>query len=567
VNADEASYRAGLLVPPRSVFQSRAALAVIVFALLIWLPFINQAFTVDDTNFLALAAHAWPHPLALYNFQTNWLGEEQRAFDILANPPLVPWYLALVSTVARGREWVFHLSFWPFMVLTLAGAYRLGERFAPRQQSLWTMLWTAIAPGLMVAAHTVMPDLPLLACYVLGVALTIDAFDQNRPAFAIGGSFFAGCSALCRYSGMTVIPLLLLYALLNRVRTRTAIPAILAAAMPVAVWSLASYKVYGRMHWMALAGFETQRMGGGDLVRRIVYQCSSLPVVIVPAALLALLFNRELRRSIRNGAAVGLALAAGLEFALWLPHLTPPPQAAAWLAIGLAGTGAIGALIVRNVLRAKHARVWRRGGGPEADDLFLTCWVLGILAFNLSLSFAAVRYILPALVPTVLLLQRAFRGDPRSRRGWWLATGISFALAALLSVSDQQLAEGYRAYAAALPKATQQRWFTGHWGWQYYMESAGAHALSGSSNVHPGDEVITPLVPWPQLVPEEIKLEMVARREIPGFPGLRTVTYDGAACFHANGLAPGVLNVWVPIGFTREPLDVITRWKVVSTTR
>ena len=90
--------------PPRSAFRSAAALAIMVLALLAWLPFLNQAFTIDDTNFLAMAAHAWPHPLKLYDFRINWLGEEQPAFDILANPPLGPWYLALVSRVARGRE-------------------------------------------------------------------------------------------------------------------------------------------------------------------------------------------------------------------------------------------------------------------------------------------------------------------------------------------------------------------------------------------------------------------------------------------------------------------------------
>jgi 4-amino-4-deoxy-L-arabinose transferase-like glycosyltransferase len=159
--------------PPRSAFQSPAGLAIIALALLAWLPFLDQAFHIDDTNFLAVAAHVWPHPLELYNFQINWLGEEQRAFDILANPPLGPWYLALVSLVAHGREWVYHLSYWPFLVLTLAGAYRLGRRFAPEQGPLWTMLWTGVAPGLVVAGHAVMPDLPLLACYVMGTARRI----------------------------------------------------------------------------------------------------------------------------------------------------------------------------------------------------------------------------------------------------------------------------------------------------------------------------------------------------------------------------------------------------------
>jgi len=321
---------------PRSAFESRAALAIIALALLAWLPFLNQAFTVDDTNFLALAAHARPHLLGLYDSHINWLGEEQRAFDILANPPLVPWYLALVSTVARGREWVFHLSFWPFMILMLAGAYRLGRRFAPEQGPLWTMVWTAVAPGLMVAAHNVMPDLPLLSCYVLGTALTIDAFDRDKVGLAIGGGFFAGLSALCRYSGMTVIPLLVLYAWLNRVRLHTAALAIVAAAAPITAWTVASYQIYGRVHWMAMAGFEYQRQTQAIRVGRMIYQLTRLGLVIGLAPLLALMFSREPRKSLWVGAVVGVAGAPALG--LWPHwHRVLPVKAGPWLALGLAG--------------------------------------------------------------------------------------------------------------------------------------------------------------------------------------------------------------------------------------
>src|SRR5712692_3806997 len=455
---------------PRSAFQSRAALAIIALALLAWLPFLNQAFTVDDTNFLALAAHARPHLLGLYDFHINWLGEEQRAFDILANPPLVPWYLALVSTVARGREWVFHLSFWPFMILMLAGAYRLGRRFAPEQSPLWTMVWTVVAPGLMVSAHNVMPDLPLLGCYVLGTALTIDAFDQDKVGLAIGGGFFAGLSALCRYSGMTVIPLLVLYAWLNRVRLHTAALAIAAAAAPITAWSVASYQIYGRVHWIAMAGFEIQKQTHGNQVGKMIYQLTCLGLVIGLAPLLALMFSREPRKSLWVGTVVGVAGAPALG--LWPhSHRVLPVQAGPWLALGLAGAGLIGLLVIRGIVPLR--KVWDRRY-PEADTFFLVCWIVGILLFNHWLRFVSVRYVLLALVPTVLLSQRAFPSHPRPHNGWWFATVISLVIAILLSVSDQQFAGLYRDYAATLPAATQQRWFTGHWGLQYYFEETGA---------------------------------------------------------------------------------------------
>lgn len=535
-----------------------------VLALLAWLPFLRQAYNIDDTNFLAMATHSWPNPLKLFDFHINWLGEEARAFDVLANPPLGPWYLALVSPIARGREWVYHLSYWPFLVLTLAGAYRLGRRFAPEQGPLWTMLWTAVAPGLVVAGHALMPDLPLLACYVMGTALTINAFDRDKPAFAAGAGFFAGLSAIYRYSGMTVIPLLLFYAWLNRIRLRTAAPAIVSAMLPIGMWTLISHEAYGRVHWLAMTTFERQTLGADDITHKIIYQICCLSLVIAVAPLIALFLDRNLRRSMWAGAAVGTFLAIGLALQPWLPHLLTK-RAALLLEAAMVGTGVIGVLLARSVRRALQAQVWRRRAGREADDLFLACWLLGVFAFNLSLLFVSVRYILLALLPAVLLVQRALPGHLPRRGKWWMATAVSFILALWLAASDQRLADVYRDYVAALPQTTQQRWFTGHWGFQYYMEQAGARPLSNLRWPQPGDEVITSLTPDPQEVPLGVHLELMDRMELHGFPGLRTLTLSDGACFY-SGTIPHrpYVRVWLPFGFSGEPQDVLSRWKVAA---
>ena len=118
------------LVRVESRTRARVPVAAAALCLAAGLPFLDQPFHVDDPNFLALARHASPHPLELYAFRINWLGTDERAFEVLANPPLVPWYLALLSRVAGDREWVYHLGFLPFMALALLGAWRLGRRFA-----------------------------------------------------------------------------------------------------------------------------------------------------------------------------------------------------------------------------------------------------------------------------------------------------------------------------------------------------------------------------------------------------------------------------------------------------
>jgi hypothetical protein len=71
----------GLLRRPRRAsgvigMRFKAEAAIIVLSLLASVPFLDQAFHVDEPNFLALARHASPNPLMLYDFSINWLGTD-----------------------------------------------------------------------------------------------------------------------------------------------------------------------------------------------------------------------------------------------------------------------------------------------------------------------------------------------------------------------------------------------------------------------------------------------------------------------------------------------------------
>jgi hypothetical protein len=85
----------------------KAEAAIIVFSLLASVPFLDQAFHVDEPNFLALARHASPNPLMLYDFSINWLGTDERAFDVLSNPPLVPGTWLWSRTSRKGGSGFF----------------------------------------------------------------------------------------------------------------------------------------------------------------------------------------------------------------------------------------------------------------------------------------------------------------------------------------------------------------------------------------------------------------------------------------------------------------------------
>ena len=68
---------------------------LIIILLGIVLPFINKAVNIDDPLFIWTAKHILEDPLHFYDFSVNWGGTQMSMFEIMKNPPLLSYYLAL----------------------------------------------------------------------------------------------------------------------------------------------------------------------------------------------------------------------------------------------------------------------------------------------------------------------------------------------------------------------------------------------------------------------------------------------------------------------------------------
>src|ERR1700753_1823182 len=68
------------------------------------------AFRIDEPNILAIAQRISVAPLDPDGFRVNWNGQTEPAYGVLANPPLVPAWLALVARVCGWRELPLHLA-------------------------------------------------------------------------------------------------------------------------------------------------------------------------------------------------------------------------------------------------------------------------------------------------------------------------------------------------------------------------------------------------------------------------------------------------------------------------
>jgi hypothetical protein len=239
--------------------------------------------------------------------------------------------------------------------------------------------------------------------------------------------------------------------------------------------------------------------------------------------------------------------------------------------LGLTGGGVVGGIALKGVRAGFSKKLWAGLSRGDSDTPFLAAWLFGLVAFNLALRFASVRYLLPALPVVVLLVQRTFSSRPGAvlRRSCAALAVLTLSLA--LSKTDADFANGYRDYVAALPPPAKTRWFTGHWGLQYYLEQTGAQPLSPANwpLLRAGDEIIVPTYASPQSLPKPPEMSLpttlefflMTRSEIPAPPGLRTLTLGGRGCFYGSML-PGPTPVLLPFGISALPLEVLSRFEV-----
>ena len=174
---------------------TRNSLLTLLALVLLQAPWLARPPNHDETNFLALARGAALDPWRPHDVRINWQGVEERAFDVLSNPPGIAWWLAPVidQHVAVQRIWML-----PWLGLTLWGMWKLGQRFSGDAERSALLLVTS--PLVFLATPALLPDAPLLACVVAGFGGFIHAVDRERPAAGwavlLGAAFVRSYDAL-----------------------------------------------------------------------------------------------------------------------------------------------------------------------------------------------------------------------------------------------------------------------------------------------------------------------------------------------------------------------------------
>lgn len=525
-------------MPPQKAMYRELALAG-ALPLLFLLPFLNKAVHIDDPLFLWTARHLLTDPLNFYGFQVNWYGTEMPMYLVNQNPPLAAYYLALPGSLSGWNEASLRLAMALPAMAAGVGTYLVALRCC--RQPLAAALAAIATPAFVVSSTTLMSDMLLLAFYVWSIHCWMLGLERKRYRWLVLAGLLAAAAALSKYFGASVLLLLGAYTLAKGRSSLRALPFLALPVFLLLAYEALTAGLYGTglftdaaRYARAMRGETAEGPGvnvlvglsfaGGCLATVLFYAgrlCSRLILAI--GAALALLTGVEAFRVLFPGVSPALAM----QFGLW--------------------TVAGGGIVLLALTDWRHART------PES--LLLVLWILGTLFFALFLNhFANARVLLPMAPAVGMLIVRRIEWRhacdairPRPVPAWPLAPAAALALAA--GFADLSLANAGR--DAAREIAAQPRgaglWFSGHWGFQYYMEQAGGVAIDVERpGFAPGDLFVMPENNTnPVSVPETI----VAERFVLDFatlPWMTTMQRHLGAGFYSD--------LWGPVPFLFAPV-------------
>ena len=527
---------------------------LIALTVAIHLPFISQAFHLDDVQYLDVAHNVFQNPLFPLDLQSVFEGKHLTLWAH-SHPPLNSYVMAglLLLTTRTPSERLLHSCFLIFPILVAIAFYFLARQFIARPLPATALLVTN--PILIVCSHTLMTDVPLLAMWLCGTALFVIGIekDQNRMIDAAAIPLTAAC--FYAYQALGAILLLGFYAISRRRLRQREILILCVPVLLLAGWQFSGYMHRGTIYMSAMFG-ELGRRGWWrpeTKIRAAVATFSYLGAIVVP---FPFVFWRMLRR--RKGVLIHLALALGILAAYSQAAGYSWPQRV-FLFICVAGGIAATGWIFRGLITASPmAKV-------SSDDLFLCLWLAGMLVACLAVFLGgSARYLLPAC-PVLLLLFLRIDERLNGSRSWmfygsWLTAQLIFGLC--LAQADYQFAGAGRREAYDFQRDYlrnhQPFLFNGEWAFRYYMTAIGGEIMAEDTTGVPGELVVKSRLSLGRSFDVDRSLERLELRTYRIRSPVRLLDLHAHAGFWSDGW--GVLPFW----FSSENQDEISIYRVTE---
>lgn len=477
-------------------FLSRHPLATIGILLILCLaPFANKAIQTDDALFVWSGQWIQKHPVDFFGGTVNWFGQTIPMWAANQNPPMMSYFLAGTACLFGWHEIGLHLA-----VLLLAFAAAIGIYVLAGMWCKKPLLATVIAistPAFLVSSTTLMCDLLLLCFWIWAIVFWERALkpESNRWNFIAAG-VLAGLAFLTKYSGVFLLPLLVLAGILRTRKWAWCGTGLLIPVVVIIGYEWMTAKFYGKgLLFGAEQYAHVNRFGfpGGWTAKGVI------GLAFVGGSLLPAFFFAPWLWRCRTwlvGSVVILGGALGIFWICGDPGLIHPwMNPGIWKSWGFRLQVALFLLAGIHLLLLAITEFWQR---RDVLSIILVAWIVGIFlfagVFNWTINARSFLPMAPAVA--ILTVRRLERLSGGFGPGHWFFIPIfpGLLISLCLVLADYRTANLTKSVVEQISAKYQspnyQLWFNGHGGFQYYMEAQGARAVDAKhSTLQPQDVV------------------------------------------------------------------------------
>jgi hypothetical protein len=456
--------------------------------------YIRKAYNMDDPLVVWTAQRITVHPADFYGFSVNWFGNDAPMTQIDLNPPGAAYYASAFGALFGWSEPVLHSAVALTAVALVLGIYWLAGQMGGNP--LLAAGVALVSPGILVSMGTVMTDLLMTALWVWGIALWLRGLDSDHPSVSAASGLIIALAALTKYFAICLVPLLVIYTLLSKKERWIRALWLVTPIVAIALYDAYTHRLYGVGLIRSTVGAVTQyhELYRINVPRKILTGLTFLGAGGAPALFLSpWLWRRKGKIALWAGGAAIAAVTAALAYCNWQPgesQIVLPWwfwwQYGLWLLAGV------------HVIALALAEAWSR---RDRQAVLLGLWLFGTLFYVIFLNhFVNIRVILPVLPAVALLCVRRLRmetdvGTQAMWRPAWFSLAMGLALSLCVAQADIKLANSARTAAERIApeKRSGRTWFSGHWGFQYYMEARGGKPIdTRHQDFRLGDTVVTP---------------------------------------------------------------------------
>src|SRR4030095_12050105 len=379
----------------------------------------------------------------------------------------------------------------PFAVLGVLSFYTLARQwgFAPGVCFLGTCVF-GVSPAYVVAANLAMPDIAAVSLMLASTTLSVRGFITRRYPLLIAGGVLLGLAPLCRYNALPCLLFLFLLGLTYPRLRLSWIPSATALSLFL-FWTFYSQIHWGQTHPVEMISHFGRLEGVTKrfwAMNNHLTFSSFLPFF----ALLCFSFRRFFYIFL---CALGAIFLLGAYIFFQKNRL----NLSLWPELIFAGLGVFSLVFLGGISMkaAFPGGPFNRRSRERWRGLILFGWSVTCLFTPLMYIFFSSKSLLMAVPQLILILMAQFQHWRKAyEKAAYGVVCLMGVVSLLVGASYFSLADGYRQAAREAlshPPGGSRVWFTGHWGWQYYLEKMGAFPLPVSQNeaLQAGDVVLT----------------------------------------------------------------------------